>query len=118
MMMWWGVSRAAGPGSTWGSSVRGSKRTETLPPTTREPGNTATGQIQPSVKEDLNNHSLSITQIISLSLCEGYRLAFNYLKARRLVEAIDVCHSVLERHPHYPKIQREIMDKARQGIRV
>jgi tetratricopeptide repeat protein 21B len=48
----------------------------------------------------------------------GYRLAFNYLKAKRLVEAIDVCHTVLEKHPHYPRIQRDIMDKARQGIRV
>ena len=25
----------------------------------------------------------------------GYRLAFNYLKAKRLVDAIDVCHKVL-----------------------
>lgn len=24
----------------------------------------------------------------------GYRLAFNYLKAKRLVDAIDVCHKV------------------------
>jgi tetratricopeptide repeat protein 21B len=48
----------------------------------------------------------------------GYRLAFNYLKSKRLVDAIDVCHTVLQRHPHYPKIQREILDKARQGIRA
>ena len=48
----------------------------------------------------------------------GYKLAFNYLKARRLVEAIDVCHTVLEKHPKYPKIHRDILDKARQGIRA
>ena len=54
----------------------------------------------------------------SLSPSLGYRLAFNYLKARRLVEAIDVCHTVLEKHPQYPKIHRDILDKARLGIRV
>ena len=48
----------------------------------------------------------------------GYRLAFNYLKSKRLVDAIDVCHMVLQRNPHYPKIQRDILDKARQGIRA
>lgn len=47
----------------------------------------------------------------------GYKLAFNYLKAKRYVDAIDVCHKVLESHPNYPKIRKEIMDKARQSIR-
>ena len=28
----------------------------------------------------------------------GYRLAFNYLKAKRLVDAIDVCHKVCLTH--------------------
>ena len=47
----------------------------------------------------------------------GYKLAFNYLKAKRYVDAIDVCHKVLEGHPSYPKIRKEILDKARQSIR-
>ena len=29
----------------------------------------------------------------------GFRLAFNYLKAKRNVEAIDVCHKVLQQFP-------------------
>ena len=33
----------------------------------------------------------------------GFRLAFNYLKAKRHVEAIDVCHKVLENAPEFPK---------------
>ena len=33
----------------------------------------------------------------------GFRLAFNYLKAKRHVEAIDVCHKVLENNPEFPK---------------
>lgn len=47
----------------------------------------------------------------------GYKLAFNYLKAKRYVDAISVCHKVLEKHPTYPKIQRDILDKARLSLR-
>lgn len=47
----------------------------------------------------------------------GYRLAFNYLKAKRFVDAIDVCHKVLGKHPSYPKIKKEILDKARASLR-
>ncbi|XP_015756029.1 PREDICTED: tetratricopeptide repeat protein 21B-like [Acropora digitifera] len=48
----------------------------------------------------------------------GYRLAFNFLKAKRYVDAIDVCHKVLSQHPNYPKIKKEILDKARAALRV
>ena len=47
----------------------------------------------------------------------GYKLAFNYLKAKRFVEAIDVCHKVLEKFPNYPKIKKEVLDKARGSLR-
>ena len=47
----------------------------------------------------------------------GFRLAFNYLKAKRFVEAIDVCQKVLKEHPAYPKIQKDILEKARMSIR-
>ncbi|XP_028334413.1 tetratricopeptide repeat protein 21B isoform X7 [Physeter macrocephalus] len=47
----------------------------------------------------------------------GYKLAFNYLKAKRYVDAIDVCHQVLEAHPTYPKIRKDILDKARTSLR-
>ncbi|KAK3106370.1 hypothetical protein FSP39_018677 [Pinctada imbricata] len=48
----------------------------------------------------------------------GYKLAFNYLKAKRMVDAIDICHQVLSRHPNYPKIRKEILDRARASLRV
>ena len=35
----------------------------------------------------------------------GYKLAFNYLKAKRNVEAITVCQKVLAAYPTYPKIR-------------
>ncbi|VBB28350.1 unnamed protein product [Acanthocheilonema viteae] len=48
----------------------------------------------------------------------GYKLAYNYLKCRRLFECIEICHRVLEVYPNYPRIKREIMDKARASIRI
>ena len=65
-----------------------------------------------------HTHTLSLPLSLPPFPSLGYRLAFNYLKARRLVEAIDVCHTVLEKHPQYPKIHRDILDKARLAIRV
>ncbi|XP_056435886.1 tetratricopeptide repeat protein 21B isoform X2 [Gadus chalcogrammus] len=48
----------------------------------------------------------------------GYKLAFNYLKAKRHVDAIDVCHKVLEAHPNYPRMRKDILDKARGALRA
>lgn len=47
----------------------------------------------------------------------GYKLAFNYLKAKRFVEAIDVCHKVMVAFPDYPKIKKDILEKARSSIK-
>ncbi len=48
----------------------------------------------------------------------GYKLAFNYLKAKRYVDAIDISHKVLASHPNYPRMRKDILDKARASIRV
>ncbi|KAM3724846.1 Tetratricopeptide repeat protein 21B [Dirofilaria immitis] len=48
----------------------------------------------------------------------GYKLAYNYLKCRKPFDCIEICHRVLELYPDYPRIKREIMDKARATIRV
>nr|XP_036870432.1 tetratricopeptide repeat protein 21A isoform X2 [Manis javanica] len=47
----------------------------------------------------------------------GFKLAFNYLKGKRFVEAIEVCHHVLTKYPDYPKIREEILEKARRSLR-
>ena len=52
------------------------------------------------------------------SAAVGYKLSFNYLKAKKYVEAIDVCHKVLNENPDYPKIRTEILEKAREGLRA
>eukprot|EP01062_Namystynia_karyoxenos_P029524 TRINITY_DN22164_c0_g1_i1.p1 TRINITY_DN22164_c0_g1~~TRINITY_DN22164_c0_g1_i1.p1 ORF type:complete len:1333 (+),score=623.83 TRINITY_DN22164_c0_g1_i1:88-4086(+) len=47
----------------------------------------------------------------------GYKLAFNYLKAKRYVSAIDVTQKVLSSHPQYPKIRKDVLEKARSLLR-
>ena len=51
------------------------------------------------------------------NLSVGYRLAFDYMKAKHFTDAIDVCHDILEKYPNYPKIRKEILDKSRENIR-
>ncbi|KAH7826781.1 putative flagellar associated protein [Monocercomonoides exilis] len=48
----------------------------------------------------------------------GYRLAFNYMKGGRSMDAIDVCKQVLEKFPDYPKIKEDIIDRCRGMIRM
>mmetsp|Transcript_26569 Transcript_26569/g.85194 ORF Transcript_26569/g.85194 Transcript_26569/m.85194 type:complete len:150 (+) Transcript_26569:142-591(+) len=52
-----------------------------------------------------------------VSATVGYKLAFNYLKAKRYVEAIDVCHKVMQNFPQYPKIKKDVLEKARASLR-
>merc|ERR1712091_562577 len=39
----------------------------------------------------------------------GFRLAFNYLKADRYVDAIDVGKDILRVYPAFPKVQSEVI---------
>ena len=47
----------------------------------------------------------------------GFRLAWCHLKSKRMVDCIDVCKKVLHEHPDYPKIRRDILQKAVAGLR-
>ena len=47
----------------------------------------------------------------------GYKLSFNYLKAKKYVEAIDVCHKVLHQFPDYPQIKDDVLVPARQALK-
>ena len=47
----------------------------------------------------------------------GYKLAFNYLKAKRYVEAIDISNKVLAQFPDYPKIKKDILERAIYSLR-
>lgn len=47
----------------------------------------------------------------------GFRLAFNYLKADRHVDAIDIGKEILKVYPDYPRVRETIIDVARSKIR-
>lgn len=47
----------------------------------------------------------------------GYKLAFNYMKAKRFVDAIDVAQAILAQFPDYPKVKKEILDKCRAALK-
>ncbi len=47
----------------------------------------------------------------------GYRLAYNYSKAKRFVDSLEICRQVLEVHPNYKAIRTDIMDKAILAVR-
>eukprot|EP00750_Incisomonas_marina_P015645 INCI18415.3.p1 GENE.INCI18415.3~~INCI18415.3.p1 ORF type:complete len:1335 (-),score=288.83 INCI18415.3:1148-5152(-) len=47
----------------------------------------------------------------------GYKLAFNYLKAKEFIKAIDVCYKVLAKYPKYPKIRSDILERAQYFLR-
>ena len=47
----------------------------------------------------------------------GFKLAFNYLKCRKYVECIDICHAIIKLNPDMPKIRKDVLDKARAGLR-
>jgi tetratricopeptide repeat protein 21B len=48
----------------------------------------------------------------------GFKLAFNYMKAKRFVDAIDVSKEVLAKFPDYPKIKKDILEKCRNSLKM
>lgn len=47
----------------------------------------------------------------------GYKLAYNYMKAKHYSKAIDICQQILDNHPDYSKIRKDIMDKCLNNIK-
>ncbi|KAI4553985.1 hypothetical protein MJT46_016165 [Ovis ammon polii x Ovis aries] len=70
-----------------------------------------------SYKDAATNYELAWKYSHYTSPAIGFRLAFNYLKDKRFVEAIEVCRDVLREHPNYPKIREEILEKAQVSLR-
>ncbi|KAL4708301.1 hypothetical protein ACJJTC_007707 [Scirpophaga incertulas] len=51
-------------------------------------------------------------------LSVGYKLAHAYLKQKKYPECIVVCRHVLSVQPDYPKIKKEILEKAKANLRT
>uniref|UniRef100_A0A146LJV1 Tetratricopeptide repeat protein 21B n=1 Tax=Lygus hesperus TaxID=30085 RepID=A0A146LJV1_LYGHE len=47
----------------------------------------------------------------------GYKLAYNQLKSKRYSESVATCQRVLSVYPDYPKIKKDILDKALPRLR-
>ncbi|XP_066301202.1 tetratricopeptide repeat protein 21B-like [Branchiostoma lanceolatum] len=65
-----------------------------------------------------NNYELAWKYSNQSNPTIGYKLGFNYMKAKRYVDAVDICHKVLAVHPNYPKIRKDILEKARGMMRA
>ncbi|KAM3929225.1 tetratricopeptide repeat protein 21A [Leptodactylus fuscus] len=70
-----------------------------------------------SYKDAAENYKLAWEYSSQSSPAVGFRLAFNYLKDKKYVDAIDICHKVLKAHPTYPKMKKEILDKAQANLK-
>lgn len=47
----------------------------------------------------------------------GYKLAYDYMKVKRYADAIDVAQSILEIYPDYPRIRKDIIEKAKTHLK-
>ncbi|XP_063518087.1 tetratricopeptide repeat protein 21A isoform X10 [Pongo pygmaeus] len=70
-----------------------------------------------SYKDAVTNYKLAWKYSHHTNPAIGFKLAFNYLKDKKFVEAIEICNDVLREHPNYPKIREEILEKARRSLR-
>ncbi|KAM6170606.1 tetratricopeptide repeat protein 21A [Rhynchocyon petersi] len=70
-----------------------------------------------SYKDAATNYELAWKYSHHANPSVGFKLAFNYLKDKKFVEAIGICHSVLREYPNYPKIREEILEKAQGSLR-
>ncbi|XP_039379982.1 tetratricopeptide repeat protein 21A isoform X5 [Mauremys reevesii] len=68
-------------------------------------------------KDAATNYELAWKYSNQANPAVGFKLAFNYLKDKKYVEAIEVCHDVLKICPSYPKIREEILEKAQAALK-
>lgn len=47
----------------------------------------------------------------------GFRLAFNYLKAQKYTDTVEVGRQILSVYPEFPKVKADLINKARSLIR-
>ncbi|XP_013200236.2 tetratricopeptide repeat protein 21B-like [Amyelois transitella] len=69
-------------------------------------------------KSAAHNYDNAWTHGGKSDLAVGYKLAHAYLKLKKYPECIVVCRHILKAHPDYPKIKKEILDKAKSNLRT
>ncbi|XP_066906495.1 tetratricopeptide repeat protein 21B [Halyomorpha halys] len=48
----------------------------------------------------------------------GYKLSYNLLKNKQFAESVAICQKVLASSPEYPKIKKDILEKALKKLRI
>ncbi|KAM3967248.1 tetratricopeptide repeat protein 21B [Aphomia sociella] len=69
-------------------------------------------------KSAAHNYDNAWTHSGRSDLALGYKLAHAYLKLKKYPECIVVCRYILKVHPDYPKIKKEILEKAKNNLRT
>ncbi|XP_052749213.1 tetratricopeptide repeat protein 21B-like [Galleria mellonella] len=69
-------------------------------------------------KSAAHNYDNAWTYSGRTDLALGYKLAHAYLKLKKYPECIVVCRYILKVHPDYPKIRKEILEKAKNNLRT
>lgn len=69
-------------------------------------------------KSSAHNYNNAWTHGGKSDLAVGYKLAHSYLKLKKYPECIIVSRHILKIHPDYPKIKKEILDKAKNNLRT
>ncbi|XP_063824062.1 tetratricopeptide repeat protein 21B-like [Ostrinia nubilalis] len=69
-------------------------------------------------KSAASNYDSAWTHGGKSELAVGYKLAHAYLKLKKYPECIVVCRHILKVHPDYPKIKKEILEKAKTNLRT
>jgi tetratricopeptide repeat protein 21B len=75
-------------------------------------------ETEQNVKEATANYELAWKYGNQNNPAIGYKLAFNYMKEKKYVPAIETCHQVLSTHPTYPMIRKDVLEKARMQLRT
>jgi tetratricopeptide repeat protein 21B len=71
-----------------------------------------------SYKDAAHNYEMAWKFTNSNNPVIGFKLAFNYMKAKRYVDAIDVSKEILAKFPDYPKIKKDILEKCRNSLKM
>ncbi|XP_030029552.2 LOW QUALITY PROTEIN: tetratricopeptide repeat protein 21B [Manduca sexta] len=69
-------------------------------------------------KSAAHNYDNAWTHGGKSDLAVGYKLAHAYLKLKKYPECIVVCRHILKAHPDYPKLKKEILEKAKTNLRT
>ncbi|XP_015781277.1 tetratricopeptide repeat protein 21B-like [Tetranychus urticae] len=70
-----------------------------------------------SFKEAIYNYEMAWKIFGANYASVGFKLAHDYMKVKRYADAIDVAQSILEVYPDYPRIRKDIIEKARVHLK-